>query len=63
MKATIKNQGNAWGGTNGIYTDDSNIGKAAVHAGLSKLEKKGFESYYFAGTIKLSMKYSKWNYN
>jgi TfoX/Sxy family transcriptional regulator of competence genes len=37
VKITGTNQGNVWGGVNGIYTDDSNIGKAAVHAGLLKV--------------------------
>ncbi len=37
VKVTGTDQGNVWGGANGIYTDDSNIGKAAVHAGLLKV--------------------------
>jgi hypothetical protein len=28
--------GSLWGGSDGVYTDDSRIGKAAVHAGLLK---------------------------
>ncbi|MDP3313758.1 LCCL domain-containing protein [Lutibacter sp.] len=36
IKVTGTNQGSVWGGSNGIYTDDSTIGKAAVHAGLLK---------------------------
>lgn len=31
---TGTNQGSVWGGSNGVYTDDSVLGKAAVHAGL-----------------------------
>jgi hypothetical protein len=30
------NDGSLWGGSDGVYTDDSRIGKAAVHAGLLK---------------------------
>ncbi|MBV5312421.1 MAG: hypothetical protein JZU47_03935, partial [Prolixibacteraceae bacterium] len=29
--------GTVWGGANGIYTDDSSLGKAAVHAGLLRI--------------------------
>jgi hypothetical protein len=37
VKVTGTNEGNVWGGANGIYTDDSRVGKAAVHAGLLKV--------------------------
>ena len=33
FKITGANSGNVWGGANGIYTDDSALGAAAVHAG------------------------------
>ena len=33
--------GSAWGGSNGVYTDDSRLGKAAVHAGLLKNGQEG----------------------
>ena len=33
------NTGSVWGGSDGIYTDDSNIAKAAVHAGLVQLNE------------------------
>jgi hypothetical protein len=29
-----KSTGSVWGGANGIYTDDSDLGRAAVHAGF-----------------------------
>ena len=31
------NQGGVWGGADGIYTDDSAVAKASVHAGLVKI--------------------------
>ena len=34
------NEGTVWGGKNKIYTDDSNIAKAAVFEGLIKLGEK-----------------------
>ena len=34
VKVTGTDQGSVWGGADGIYTDDSRLGKAAVHAGL-----------------------------
>lgn len=33
--------GSVWGGANGIYTDDSHLGKAAVHAGLLAVGETG----------------------
>ncbi|MGW0806674.1 protein kinase domain-containing protein [Nonomuraea sp. NPDC002799] len=36
---TLRNAGNVWG--DGIYTDDSSIGLAAVHAGIITLRKGG----------------------
>ncbi len=41
VKVTGTDQGSAWGGSNGIYTDDSRLGKAAVHAGLLKIGETG----------------------
>jgi archaellum component FlaG (FlaF/FlaG flagellin family) len=41
VKVTGTNQGSVWGGSNGIYTDDSRLGKAAVHAGLLKVGQEG----------------------
>ena len=38
---TGTNDGNAWGGADGIYTDDSRLGKAAVHAGLLRIGETG----------------------
>ena len=35
------NEGNVWGGKNKIFTDDSNISKAAVFEGLIKLGEQG----------------------
>ncbi len=34
-------EGTVWGGADGIYTDDSRLGKAAVHAGLLKPGEEG----------------------
>jgi len=34
FQVTGTNQGSVWGGSNSVYTDDSVLGKAAVHAGL-----------------------------
>ena len=50
--------GTVWGGANGIYTDDSNLGKAAVHAGLLRIGEEGVvtvttsggQSSYFGNT-------------
>ena len=33
--------GSVWGGADGVYKDDSHLGKAAVHAGLLKVGEKG----------------------
>jgi hypothetical protein len=41
VKVTGTDQGSVWGGSNGIYTDDSRLGKAAVHAGLLKVGQEG----------------------
>ncbi len=41
IKITGTDQGSVWGGYNGIYTDDSRLGKAAVHAGLLKVGQEG----------------------
>ncbi len=41
VKVTGTDQGSAWGGSNGIYTDDSRLGKAAVHAGLLSIGETG----------------------
>ena len=41
VKVTGTDQGSVWGGANGIYTDDSRLGKAAVHAGLLKVGQEG----------------------
>jgi len=41
VKVTGTDQGSVWGGANGIYTDDSRLGKAAVHAGLLKIGETG----------------------
>ena len=38
---TGSDQGSVWGGADGIYTDDSAIGKAAVHAGLLRVGEQG----------------------
>ncbi len=34
---TGTNDGSVWGGADGVYTDDSKLGTAAVHAGLLKI--------------------------
>jgi len=34
-------EGSLWGGANGVYTDDSRLGKAAVHAGLLRVGETG----------------------
>jgi hypothetical protein len=38
---TGTNDGGLWGGTDGVYTDDSRLGKAAVHAGLLRIGETG----------------------
>ena len=37
FKVTGRKSGNVWGGNNNIYTDDSDIATAAVHAGVVKV--------------------------
>ena len=41
VRVTGTDQGSVWGGADGIYTDDSRLGKAAVHAGLLKIGQEG----------------------
>ncbi|MBQ6768665.1 MAG: RICIN domain-containing protein [Prevotella sp.] len=41
FKVTGKKNGRIWGGKNNIYTDDSDIATAAVHAGILKSGKSG----------------------
>ena len=41
FKVTGSTSGRIWGGDNNIYTDDSNIATAAVHAGLVKAGQTG----------------------
>jgi hypothetical protein len=41
IKVTGTAEGSVWGGADGIYTDDSRLGKAAVHAGLLKIGQEG----------------------
>ncbi len=38
---TGTNDGSVWGGADGIYTDDSRLGKAAVHSGLLRVGQTG----------------------
>lgn len=42
--ATGKSSGTVWGGADGIYTDDSILEKAAVHAGKLKVGESGIIS-------------------
>ncbi len=46
IRVTGINQGSVWGGADGIYTDDSRLGKAAVHAGLLKVGQEGIVKVY-----------------
>ncbi len=41
VNITGSDQGGLWGGADGIYTDDSSLGKAAVHAGFLRIGQKG----------------------
>ena len=41
FRVTGTDTGSIWGGANGIYTDDSQLGKAAVHAGILKIGESG----------------------
>lgn len=41
FNVTGTDQGDVWGGGDGIYTDDSSLGKAAVHAGFLKIGQQG----------------------
>ena len=41
FKVTGTTDGSVWGGADGIYTDDSRLGKAAVHAGLLRVGEQG----------------------
>ena len=41
VRVTGSTRGQVWGGSNGIYTDDSSLGAAAVHAGLLKPNEVG----------------------
>ena len=41
FKVRGSDQGSVWGGGNGIYTDDSKLAKAAVHAGVLKNGETG----------------------
>jgi len=41
FRVTGTDAGSAWGGSNGVYTDDSRLGKAAVHAGILKVGQEG----------------------
>ena len=41
FSVTGTDQGSVWGGADGVYTDDSRLGKAAVHAGLLKVGEQG----------------------
>ncbi|MBK9301359.1 MAG: hypothetical protein IPN14_12310 [Bacteroidetes bacterium] len=34
-------EGSVWGGMDGVYTDDSRLGKAAVHAGVLRVGESG----------------------
>jgi hypothetical protein len=46
VRVTGTDQGSVWGGADGIYTDDSRLGKAAVHAGLLKVGEEGIIKVY-----------------
>ena len=46
VRVTGTDQGSVWGGADGIYTDDSRLGKAAVHAGLLKVGQEGVVKVY-----------------
>ena len=41
FKVTGSTSGRIWGGENNIYTDDSDLATAAVHAGLVKAGQTG----------------------
>jgi hypothetical protein len=41
FRITGTDAGSVWGGVNGIYTDDSRLAKAAVHAGILKIGEAG----------------------
>lgn len=41
FSVTGTDQGSVWGGADGVYTDDSRLGKAAVHAGLLRVGEEG----------------------
>jgi hypothetical protein len=41
FRVTGSSEGSVWGGADGIYTDDSNLAKAAVHAGILSVGQQG----------------------
>ncbi len=41
FRATGTTSGDVWGGANGVYSDDSTVAKAAVHAGVLRAGETG----------------------